>query len=300
MLYINEVYKSFGEVKAVNGVSLEINPGEIYGLLGANGAGKTTMFRMILNIIKPDSGVIQYNNQTMSIENSYLFGYLPEERSLYQREKVADQLVYFAKLKGLTSKEANLKLDYWLEKFEVTEYKHRKVKELSKGNQQKIAFIAALIHDPEIIILDEPFTGLDPMNTKIFKTLIQEIASNGKTIIFSSHQMDVIEELCDRLAIMKKGKIILEGKLHDIKEKYKKKNVFIQGEDINHDDFAHIKGVVNITNQRNDLVVSIEDKSVIESLLQVIKNKKVITKFVQEEPSLDEIFISKMGEKYEG
>lgn len=300
MLYINEVHKSFGEVKAVNGVSLEINPGEIYGLLGANGAGKTTMFRMILNIIKPDSGVIQYNNQTMSIENSYLFGYLPEERSLYQREKVADQLVYFAKLKGLTSKEANIKLDYWLEKFEVTEYKHRKVKELSKGNQQKIAFIAALIHDPEIIILDEPFTGLDPMNTKIFKTLIQEIASNGKTIIFSSHQMDVIEELCDRLAIMKKGKIILEGKLHDIKEKYKKKNVFIQGEDISQDDFTHIKGVVSVTNQRNDLVVSIEDKSVIESLLQVIKNKKVITKFVQEEPSLDEIFISKMGEKYEG
>lgn len=300
MLYINEVYKSFGEVKAVNGVSLEINPGEIYGLLGANGAGKTTIFRMILNIIKPDSGVIQYNNQTMSIENSYLFGYLPEERSLYQREKVADQLVYFAKLKGLTSKEANIKLDYWLEKFEVTEYKHRKVKELSKGNQQKIAFIAALIHDPEIIILDEPFTGLDPMNTKIFKTLIQEIASNGKTIIFSSHQMDVIEELCDRLAIMKKGKIILEGKLHDIKEKYKKKNVFIQGEDISQDDFTHIKGVLSVTNQRNDLVVSIEDKSVIESLLQVIKNKKVITKFVQEEPSLDEIFISKMGEKYEG
>lgn len=300
MLYINEVYKSFGEVKAVNGVSLEINPGEIYGLLGANGAGKTTIFRMILNIIKPDSGVIQYNNQTMSIENSYLFGYLPEERSLYQREKVADQLVYFAKLKGLTSKEANIKLDYWLEKFEVTEYKHRKVKELSKGNQQKIAFIAALIHDPEIIILDEPFTGLDPMNTKIFKTLIQEIASNGKTIIFSSHQMDVIEELCDRLAIMKKGKIILEGKLHDIKEKYKKKNVFIQGDDISQDDFTHIKGVVSVTNQRNDLVVSIEDKSVIESLLQVIKNKKVITKFVQEEPSLDEIFISKMGEKYEG
>jgi len=300
MLSIFEVSKSFGTVRAVKGVSLDIEPGEIYGLLGANGAGKTTVFRMILNIIKPDSGSVLYNGKTITIDESSLLGYLPEERSLYQREKVKDQIVYFGKLKGMTTKMAEERLDFLLDKFEITEYKNRKVKELSKGNQQKVAFLAAILHNPEIIILDEPFTGLDPMNVKTFKNLIREMAESGKTIIFSSHQMDVIEELCDRLAIMRNGTIILEGKLQAIKDDYKRKNVLICGEGLQEEDFGSIEGVCGIERKKDEWVVSIRDKTVIPSLLDAIRTKPVITKFVQEEPSLDEIFINKMGEKYEG
>ena len=156
---------------------------------------------MILNIITPDEGSITYNDKPLTIENSSLIGYLPEERSHYQREKVGNQVVYFAKIKGLTTKEAEKRLDFYLERFGITEYKNRKLRELSKGNQQKVALIVALIHDPEIVILDEPFSGLDPVNAKLFKDWIVEIARKGKTIIFSSHRMDVIEELCEEMAL---------------------------------------------------------------------------------------------------
>jgi ABC-2 type transport system ATP-binding protein len=300
MLSIEHVSKSFKDVKAVNDVSLDIQPGRIYGLLGANGAGKTTMFRMILNIITPDEGTITYNGNKLTIANSHIIGYLPEERSLYQREKVGDQVVYLAKIKGLSTREAEKRLDYLLDRFGITEYKSRKLRELSKGNQQKVGFIVALIHDPEIIILDEPFTGLDPLNARLFKDWIREVAQSGRTIIFSSHRMDVIEELCEEMALMKKGRIILQGKIKEIKEAYKKKNIIIRGEGLSEKEFAKVPGVNKVMFYNDEYMISIDEAKVIRDLLDIVREKTVITKFIQEEPSLDEIFIAKMGEKYEG
>ncbi|HHU80468.1 MAG TPA: ATP-binding cassette domain-containing protein [Acholeplasmataceae bacterium] len=300
MLSIKGVSKSFKEVQAVNNISLDIGPGRIFGLLGANGAGKTTLFRMILNIITPDEGSITYNDKPLTIENSSLIGYLPEERSLYQREKVGNQVVYLAKIKGLTTKEAEKRLDFYLERFGITEYKNRKLRELSKGNQQKVALIVALIHDPEIVILDEPFSGLDPVNAKLFKDWIVEIARKGKTIIFSSHRMDVIEELCEEMALLKKGKIVLGGRLKEIKESYRKKNIFIQGENLTLDHFNNIPGINKVECVNDEFIVSLDDKEVIPDLIKALNEKVIITKFIQEEPTLDEIFIEKMGEKYEG
>jgi len=300
MLSIKGVSKSFKEVQAVNNISLDIGPGRIFGLLGANGAGKTTLFRMILNIITPDEGSITYNDKPLTIENSSLIGYLPEERSLYQREKVGNQVVYLAKIKGLTTKEAEKRLDFYLERFGISEYKNRKLRELSKGNQQKVALIVALIHDPEIVILDEPFSGLDPVNAKLFKDWIVEIARKGKTIIFSSHRMDVIEELCEEMALLKKGKIVLGGRLKEIKESYRKKNIFIQGENLTLDHFNNIPGINKVECVNDEFIVSLDDKEVIPDLIKALNEKVIITKFIQEEPTLDEIFIEKMGEKYEG
>lgn len=300
MLSIKGVSKSFKEVQAVNNISLDIGPGRIFGLLGANGAGKTTLFRMILNIITPDEGSITYNDKPLTIENSSLIGYLPEERSLYQREKVGNQVVYLAKIKGLTTKEAEKRLDFYLERFGITEYKNRKLRELSKGNQQKVALIVALIHDPEIVILDEPFSGLDPVNAKLFKDWIVEIARKGKTIIFSSHRMDVIEELCEEMALLKKGKIVLGGRLKEIKGSYRKKNIFIQGENLTLDHFNNIPGIYKVECVNDEFIVSLDDKEVIPDLIKALNEKVIITKFIQEEPTLDEIFIEKMGEKYEG
>ncbi|MGI6758343.1 MAG: ABC transporter ATP-binding protein [Bacilli bacterium] len=300
MLSIKGVSKSFKEVQAVNNISLDIGPGRIFGLLGANGAGKTTLFRMILNIITPDEGSITYNDKPLTIENSSLIGYLPEERSLYQREKVGNQVVYLAKIKGLTTKEAEKRLDFYLERFGITEYKNRKLRELSKGNQQKVALIVALIHDPEIVILDEPFSGLDPVNAKLFKDWIVEIARKGKTIIFSSHRMDVIEELCEEMALLKKGKIVLGGRLKEIKGSYRKKNIFIQGENLTLDHFNNIPGINKVECVNDEFIVSLDDKEVIPDLIKALNEKVIITKFIQEEPTLDEIFIEKMGEKYEG
>lgn len=300
MLSIKGVSKSFKEVQAVNNISLDIGPGRIFGLLGANGAGKTTLFRMILNIITPDEGSITYNDKPLTIENSSLIGYLPEERSLYQREKVGNQVVYLAKIKGLTTKEAEKRLDFYLERFGISEYKNRKLRELSKGNQQKVALIVALIHDPEIVILDEPFSGLDPVNAKLFKDWIVEIARKGKTIIFSSHRMDVIEELCEEMALLKKGKIVLGGRLKEIKGSYRKKNIFIQGENLTLDHFNNIPGIYKVECVNDEFIVSLDDKEVIPDLIKALNEKVIITKFIQEEPTLDEIFIEKMGEKYEG
>ncbi len=300
MLSIKGVSKSFKEVQAVNNISLDIGPGRIFGLLGANGAGKTTLFRMILNIITPDEGSITYNDKPLTIENSSLIGYLPEERSLYQREKVGNQVVYLAKIKGLTTKEAEKRLDFYLERFGITEYKNRKLRELSKGNQQKVALIVALIHDPEIVILDEPFSGLDPVNAKLFKDWIVEIARKGKTIIFSSHRMDVIEELCEEMALLKKGKIVLGGRVKEIKESYRKKNIFIQGENLTLDHFNNIPGIYKVECVNDEFIVSLDDKEVIPDLIKALNENVIITKFIQEEPTLDEIFIEKMGEKYEG
>lgn len=297
MLKVENVTKYYGTNCAVNNLSFTVNDGEIFGLLGSNGAGKTTTFRMIMGLLDSNSGDITLNDKHIDYDITEKIGFVTEERSLLTKLTVKEQIIMYGRLKGMTEKEILEKLDYWLNKFKIPEYKDRKIKELSKGNQQKIQFIAAVINDPILLILDEPFTGLDPINVKQLKDAIYDLKKKGTSIIFSSHQMEHIEEFCEKLVILVKGKAVLEGYLDDIKKVYRKKNIFIQG-DINKEDITSIDGVLDILEKNNELVVKISDESIIDKVFNKIKNNK-ITKFVVEEATLNEIFIDKVGEAYD-
>ena len=220
MLVLKNVNKIFHDTHAVVDLNLSLQKGEIYGLLGANGAGKTTTFRMILGLYEQTSGEITWDGQKMNESINDLLGYLPEERALLQKLTVKTQVSYLAMLKGMSEDKTEKELDAWLEKFNISDYKNKKIKELSKGNQQKVQFICAVIHNPELIILDEPFTGLDPINLEMMKEEIINFKNQGKTIIFSSHRMEHIETLCDRLTILRKGRTVLQGQLKEIKQSY--------------------------------------------------------------------------------
>ena len=212
-IVVNHIAKSFGETKAVKDVSFSVRPGEIFGLLGPNGSGKTTSIRIILDIYQPEQGDVTILGGPMTEEKLNHIGYLPEERGLYQDIEVARNLTYLATLKNLTKQQVDEKLPEWLERFDLTEHKKKKTKELSKGMQQKAQLIAALIHDPEIIIIDEPFSALDPVNTQLVKDLLVELRNQGKTIIMCTHQMNQVEKLCDRLVLIDHGMVLLEGSL---------------------------------------------------------------------------------------
>lgn len=230
MLELKNVSKDFGENKAVQDISFKVNDGEIYGLIGRNGAGKSTTFRMILQIIEKSSGEITYNNEKINQDTLNKFGYLPEEGSLIPSYTVLELCEYYGALKLMDQSEIREKLISWLERFNILEYLNKKVKDLSKGNRQKIQFIVSNLHSPDFLILDEPFSGLDPISVEELKKCILELKKEGKTIIFSSHRMDHIEELCDNITILEKGEVVLQGKLKDIKDKYNGEslnNIFI-------------------------------------------------------------------------
>ena len=297
MLKIENVTKYYGTNCAVNNLSFTVDDGEIFGLLGSNGAGKTTTFRMIMNLLDSNSGSITLNNQKIDYNLTEKIGFVTEERSLLTKLTVKDQIIYYGRLKGLKEKEILEKLDYWLDKFKITDYKNRKIKELSKGNQQKIQFIAAVINDPILLILDEPFTGLDPINVKQLKDSIYDLKKKGTSIIFSSHQMEHIEEFCEKLVILVKGKTVLSGYLSDIKKAYRKKNIFIRG-DIDKEEIMKINGVLEVLETGSEIIVKISDESIIDKVFDKIKNNR-ITKFVVEEATLNEIFIDKVGEAYD-
>lgn len=216
-LKLDYVNKSFNGQPVIKNLSLHIPEGEVFGFLGPNGAGKTTTMRMVLDIFKPDTGTITWRNHPTSLFQARSFGYLPEERGLYPKMKVLDQLRFFARLKGLTPSEANHKINYWAERFQLGGQIHQKANELSKGNQQKVQFIAAILHNPDLLILDEPFSGLDPINVELLKTAFVELAQQGKTIIFSSHRMDHVEELCTSLGILKKGELLVQGSVGEVR-----------------------------------------------------------------------------------
>ena len=297
MLKVDKVTKYYGENCAVNNLSFEVKDKEIFGLLGSNGAGKTTTFRMIMGLLDSNSGDITLNGQHIDYNLTDKIGFVTEERSLFTKLTVKQQVIYYGRLKGLGEKEILKKLDYWLDKFKITEYKNRKIKELSKGNQQKIQFISAVINDPILLILDEPFTGLDPINVKMLKDAIYEIKDKGCSIIFSSHQMEHIEEFCEKLVILVKGKAILSGYLKDIKKEYRKKNIFIRG-DIDSKELESIDGVISVNFIKDEYEVKIEDESIVDKVFKKITKNK-ITKFVVEEATLNEIFIDKVGEAYD-
>ncbi len=298
MLKVDNVTKYYGDFLAVDHLSFEVKSGEIFGLLGINGAGKTTTFRMIMGLLDATEGSITLDGKKIDYDITDQIGFLTEERSLLTKLTVKEQCLYYGVLKGMKESEVIKKMDALLNEFGISEYRDKKIKELSKGNQQKIQFITAILNDPKLLILDEPFSGLDPFNVELFKQKIIELASKGSMIIFSSHRMEHVELFCKKLVILLKGKPVIEGYLQDIKEQYRKKNIFIKG-DIAKEELEKIKGVVSVEEYGDALEVKIENNDIVSNVFDVVKKKKNITKFVVEEPSLNEIFVAKVGESFE-
>lgn len=294
-LELKDVCKVFGDKEAVHKINLKLERPGVYGLLGTNGAGKTTTIRMILGIIKKTSGTITWNGKEVTRENVN-FGYLPEERGVYPKTKVYDQLLYFAKLKGMKKEEASKAIDYWLKRLEVEEYRNMLADKLSKGNQQKIQFITAILHDPELIVLDEPFSGLDPINTEILKTAIKELISKGRYIIMSSHQMASVEEFCTDITILNRGKTVLQGNLPKIKNSYKSDKIEISTEEPI-EDFIAKSGLEILERREEDYILKIKDEEQGHEILRELMNQNIgIRKFEMKKPSLNEIFIEKVGD----
>ncbi len=298
MLKLSHVTKYYGDFLAVDDLSFEVKDGEIFGLLGVNGAGKTTTFRMITGLLDKTSGSITFNGKKIDYSVTDKLGFLTEERSLLTKLTVLEQAKFYGGLKGMSDKDIENRLDYLLEKLEITEYKNKKIKELSKGNSQKVQFIMSIINSPKLLILDEPFSGLDPINIELFKKLILELKSEGTSIIFSSHRMEHVEYFCESLVILVHGKTVLKGNLKQIKDDYQKKNIMIEA-DASMDELKGIKGVEKVDKIGNTFVVSISDKSYVQNVFNYVKKLKNVTKFVVEEPTLNEIFIDKVGGTYE-
>ena len=290
MLKVENITKYYGDFKAVDNLSFEVKPGEIFALLGVNGAGKTTTFRMIMGLLECNKGSITLDGKPIDYSVTDDIGFLTEERSLLTKLTVKDQALYYGTLKGMNKKEILKRLDELLERFEVSEYKNRKIKELSKGNQQKIQFIMAIINKPKLLILDEPFSGLDPFNVELFKKEILELSKSGSMIIFSSHRMEHVELFCKKIVILLKGQAVIEGYIKDIKRDYRKMNIFIKG-DVDQDELLRIGGVLDVIEKSDEYEVKIESEQVIEYVFDYIKTKKNITKFMVEEASLNEIFV---------
>ena len=298
MLKVTNVTKKYGTLTAVDNLSFEVKPGCIFGLLGLNGAGKTTTFRMILGLIDDYTGEITIDGRPINYQISDQIGFLTEERSLLTKMTVLEQITYYGVLKSIPESEIEKRLDYWLARFEISDYKHKKIKELSKGNQQKVQFISAIISEPKLLILDEPFSGLDPINVELFKRIILELKKKGTSIIFSSHRMEHVELFCEELVILVKGKSVLQGKLKTIKKNYQKKNILVIG-DIDVDKISKCEGVEKITKENDQYIISISNDSYTDKLFKAIAKYDNITKFCVEDPSLNEIFLSIVGEKYE-
>lgn len=298
MLKVEHIVKYYGSNKAVDDLSFTVNDGEIFGLLGANGAGKTTTFRIIMGLLEATSGKVTLDGKKIDYDVTDKIGFVTEERSLLGKMTVKEQILFYGTLKGMTEEEILKKLDYWLNYFQIPEYLNRKIKELSKGNQQKIQFISAVMNEPKLLILDEPFTGLDPINVKLLKDAIYDLQKKGTSIIFSSHQMEHVEEFCEKLVILVHGHPVLEGDLKQIKKDYRKKNIVIQGKfDVKK--IEKIKGVLNVTKEHDEYIVKISDESVVKDVFHSFAKNDEITKFVTLEPSLNEIFIEKVGAQYD-
>ncbi len=300
MLELKNVTKYYGDFKAVDNLSFKVKDGEIFGLLGVNGAGKTTTFRMIINLLDKSEGTILLDGKPIDYSITDKIGFLTEERSLLLKLTVLEQAIFYGTLKGLDKKTIEKRLDVLLERFKISEYKNRKIKELSKGNQQKVQFITAILHEPKLLILDEPFSGLDPINVEEFMKMINELKDKGTSIIFSSHRMENVELFCDELVILVHGKSVLQGNLKDIKKKYRKKNIQLccKG-DV--DKLKDIDGVLDIIKEAgtDTYIIKISDDTVVDKVFEVVKTFKSVTKFNVEEATLNEIFISKVGEAYE-
>lgn len=299
MLKVEHITKYYGNHLAVDDLSFTVNDGEIFGLLGVNGAGKTTTFRMINGLLDKNAGSITLDGLPIDYKITDKLGFLTEERSLLTKLTVKEQVIYYGVLKGMTEDNILKELDYWLERFNITPYKDRKIKELSKGNQQKIQFITAIINKPKLLILDEPFSGLDPINVQLFMDIIYELKKKGTSIIFSSHRMEHVEMFCEKLVVIVNGKSVLAGELKQIKKDYQKKNIHIVASDVSIKELESVLGVIKVIKNETEIVVKIENENNIKDVFEYIKNCTDVTKFVVEDASLNEIFLEKVGEVYE-
>jgi ABC-2 type transport system ATP-binding protein len=295
-LTLSGVTKRFDDFTAVNDLSLAVRAGRIFGIIGPNGAGKTTTIRMIVNITAPDEGRIELFGQQMSGALQNRIGYLPEERGLYKKMKIADQLRFFGELKNITGRAADEAIDRWLARVKLSEWKQKKADELSKGMQQKIQFIAAVMHDPDLLILDEPFSGLDPVNVELLKEIVLELKAEGKTIIFSTHQMETAEKLCDDICMINRSRKVLDGSLRQIKQSFGRNSIALrlEGGDAVLEDRTLITKVERHSDELEALLAAGADAQ--ELLKRLIEAGARVLKFELVEPSLNDIFIAKVGE----
>jgi ABC-2 type transport system ATP-binding protein len=295
MLKASHLKKNFGSVRAVDDVSFKASEEKILGLLGPNGAGKTTTIRLVLNILRPDAGEVLYRGTLFSDDVRRQIGYLPEERGLYRKSRLLDTVLYFAELRGMTRNEARQEAQRWLERFDLLKDSNRRVEELSKGNQQKVQFIVAVIHRPALLILDEPFSGLDPVNQNLVKDVILELKREGKAVILSTHQMDHAERLCDNITLIHQGKVVLEGEIGKIKQRYGKSVVTIEFTG----DAAFVNGIPGVAQAlvyQNAAEISLENGLLPHQLLKLLVSRLDIRKFDLVEPPLQSIFLQMVGE----
>ena len=293
-LEIDHISKKFGDFQAVEDLSLKIPAGTVYGLLGPNGAGKTTTIRMIMNILIPDSGAIHVLGRSLDDKMKERIGYLPEDRGLYPKMKVAETIRFLAEIKGVKPGSLASDLDAWLARFDLVPWKNKKIEELSKGMQQKVQFIVTVIHRPELIILDEPFSGMDPVNTKLFKDIMLEMKAQGCTIIFSTHRMDQVEMICDNICLINKSRMILEGNLAQIRQRYGKNTVDLEYEG----DIGFLKGgpeVAAIDDYGKAAEIKLREGADPQALLARVVGRVRVNKFEVREPSLNSIFIELVG-----
>jgi ABC-2 type transport system ATP-binding protein len=295
-LVVDHITKTFGKFIAVDDLSFAIPRGTVYGLLGPNGAGKTTTIRMVMNIIIPDKGSIAVLDKKMNESMKERVGYLPEDRGLYPKMKIGELLYFLAELKGMTGEKARKNIDAWLARFELTGWKEKKVEELSKGMQQKVQFIATVVHEPELILLDEPFGGLDPVNTKLLKDIMLEMKAKGMTIIFSTHRMEQVEMICDNICLINKGRRVLEGNLTRIKNQYGK-NTVVLDYDGDAGFIRDIPAVDTYDDYGKFMEIKLREGSDPQVLLKAVADKIRVNKFEVKEPTLNAIFIEKVGEK---
>jgi len=293
-LIVKNVTKRYKTNTVVDNIAFELSDGDMFGFLGKNGAGKSTTFRMILGLIEPTSGEITFNGKKFSKDSFDKVGFLPEERGLHTKFTVEEELTYLGSLKSMKSKELKSQIDYWLKKFDIYQNKKKKISDLSKGNQQKIQLIASVIHNPELLILDEPFSGLDPLNVELLKSAIKELNKSGTTIIFSSHRLEHIEELCNKVGILNNGRLMAYGSISAIKSTSKYKHIVIESkEDFSY--FKNIEGVQSIDISQDSMSLKVIDEDTCKLIFKEVAKKDFVKRFQVIEPSIKDIFIELVG-----
>ncbi len=302
-LEVKDIRKSFGDKEVLHGISFAVEAGSALGLLGRNGAGKTTTIRILMDVFHADSGEILLNGKRF-IPSKHKIGYLPEERGLYPKRTVMDQMVYLASLRGMSGKEAKESAGKWLKRLEVAEYVNRKLETLSKGNQQKVQLAATLVSNPEIVILDEPFSGLDPVNSQILKDVVNELITDGRLVIFSSHQMSYVEEFCDNISVINQGEVVLDGKLKDIKKDYGRNRLMLASENYSLDELANKlekewAQIVSVSGRKKEfLILELKEGADKQTMVErLAKSDIAVERYGNYEPSLNDIFVAKVGEE---
>ena len=302
-LEVKNIHKSFGEKEVLHGISFSVESGKALGLLGRNGAGKTTTIRILMDVFHANSGEILMDGKKF-VPSDFQIGYLPEERGLYPKRTISDQMVYLANLRGLNNRDAKTNTKKWLARLEVSEYENRKLETLSKGNQQKVQLAATLVANPDIVILDEPFSGLDPVNSQILKDVVNELIAEGKLVIFSSHQMSYVEEFCDNIAIINQGEVVLDGRLKEIKKEYGRNRLMLAAVNYSPEQLAEkvdrdFEGLVTVSDKRKEFLVLelAAGRSGKEVLERLAGSDIEVERFGSYEPSLNDIFVAKVGEE---